>query len=66
MGVGRCRPPQGVDRAGLKVQDIGLVELNEAFAVRSLAVIEVWLDLKSSHQRWGDRDQAPLGCSGSG
>ena len=31
---------KALERAGLKIQDIGLMELNEAFAIQSLAVIE--------------------------
>ena len=54
-------------RAGLKIQDIGLVELNEAFAVQSLAVIE---DLEIDPELVNVNGGAiaighPLGCSGA-
>jgi acetyl-CoA acetyltransferase len=54
-------------RAGLKSQDIGLVELNEAFAVQSLAVME---DLKLDPEVVNVNGGAialghPLGCSGA-
>jgi 3-oxoadipyl-CoA thiolase len=68
MGVGPVPATRkALQRAGLNMKDIGLVELNEAFAVQSLAVLED-LDL--------DRDIVnvnggaiaighPLGCSGA-
>ncbi len=31
---------KALDRAGLKIEDIGLIELNEAFAVQALAVMK--------------------------
>ncbi|NWF65141.1 MAG: acetyl-CoA C-acyltransferase, partial [Chloroflexi bacterium] len=41
MGIGPVpATKKALERAGLKMQDIGLMELNEAFAVQSLAVIE--------------------------
>ncbi len=41
MGIGPCAAvPKALDRAGLKLQDIDQIELNEAFAAQSLAVIE--------------------------
>ena len=54
-------------RAGLKMSDIGLVELNEAFAVQSLAVIE---DLNVDPEIVNVNGGAiaighPLGCSGA-
>ncbi len=54
-------------RAGLTVKDIGLVELNEAFAVQSLAVIE---DLGLNPEIVNVNGGAialghPLGCSGA-
>ena len=45
-------------RAGLKITDIGLVELNEAFAVQALAVMrELGLDA-AHHQRQRRRHRA--------
>jgi acetyl-CoA acyltransferase len=40
MGIGPVAAvPKALDRAGLKLKDIDLVELNEAFAAQSLAVV---------------------------
>jgi 3-oxoadipyl-CoA thiolase len=54
-------------RAGLKINDIGLVELNEAFAVQSLAVIEdLTLDPEMVNVNGGAIALGhPLGCSGA-
>jgi acetyl-CoA acyltransferase len=41
MGLGPVPATRkALQRAGLQMQDVGLVELNEAFAVQSLAVME--------------------------
>ena len=41
MGIGPCAAiPKALKRGGLKLQDIQLIELNEAFAAQSLAVIQ--------------------------
>jgi len=58
---------KALQRAGLQMKDIGLVELNEAFAVQSLAVIE---DLKVDPEIVNVNGGAiaighPLGCSGA-
>jgi acetyl-CoA acyltransferase len=56
-----------VQRAGLQMKDIGLVELNEAFAVQSLAVMED-LDLDPEIVNVNGGAIAighPLGCSGA-
>jgi 3-oxoadipyl-CoA thiolase len=54
-------------RAGLKLQDVGLVELNEAFAVQALAVIEdLRLDPAIVNVNGGAIALGhPLGCSGA-
>ena len=54
-------------RAGLKIEDIGLVELNEAFAVQSLAVIEdLGFDPEMVNVNGGAIALGhPLGCSGA-
>jgi 3-oxoadipyl-CoA thiolase len=54
-------------RAGLKMKDIGLVELNEAFAVQSLAVIEdLGVDPEIVNVNGGAIAIGhPLGCSGA-
>jgi 3-oxoadipyl-CoA thiolase len=58
---------KALERAGLKVKDIGLVELNEAFAVQSLAVIEdLGLDPEIVNVNGGAIAIGhPLGCSGA-
>ncbi len=41
MGMGPCAAiPKALSRAGLKLQDIDLIELNEAFAAQALAVMQ--------------------------
>jgi 3-oxoadipyl-CoA thiolase len=68
MGLGPVPASRkALGRAGLKIQDIGLIELNEAFAVQSLAVME---DLKLSSEIVNVNGGAvalghPLGCSGA-
>ena len=54
-------------RAGLTLKDIGLVELNEAFAIQSLAVIEdLGLDPEIVNVHGGAIALGhPLGCSGA-
>jgi acetyl-CoA acyltransferase len=40
MGIGPVKAiPKALQQAGLSINDIGLIELNEAFAAQSLAVI---------------------------
>lgn len=58
---------KALQRAGLRIQDIGLVELNEAFAVQSLAVIEdLELDPEIVNVNGGAIALGhPLGCSGA-
>ena len=58
---------KALERAGLKMKDIGLVEINEAFAVQSLAVMED-LELESEIVNVNGGAIAighPLGCSGA-
>jgi len=67
MGVGPVYATRkALDRAGLKLDDIGLVEINEAFAVQSLAVIkELGLDPEIVNVNGGAIALGhPLGCSG--
>jgi 3-oxoadipyl-CoA thiolase len=54
-------------RAGLKMKDIGLMELNEAFAIQSLAVIEgLEIDPELVNVNGGAIAIGhPLGCSGA-
>jgi 3-oxoadipyl-CoA thiolase len=68
MGLGPVPAVRkALTRAGLKIQDIGLVELNEAFAVQSLAAIEdLGLDPEIVNVNGGAIALGhPLGCSGA-
>lgn len=58
---------KALNRAGLKMSDIGLVELNEAFAVQSLAVLEdLGVDPELVNVNGGAIAIGhPLGCSGA-
>jgi len=58
---------KALDRAGLKIGDIGLMELNEAFAVQALAVIEdLGIDPELVNPNGGAIAIGhPLGCSGA-
>ena len=58
---------KALQRAGLQMKDIGLLELNEAFAVQSLAVIEdLDLDPEIVNVHGGAIAIGhPLGCSGA-
>ena len=68
MGLGPVPATQkALQRAGLKASELGLVELNEAFAVQSLAVMED-LGLEESIVNVNGGAIAlghPLGCSGA-
>lgn len=68
MGIGPVpATKKALQRAGLTVADIGLVELNEAFAVQSLAVLEdLGLDESIVNVNGGAIALGhPLGCSGA-
>ena len=68
MGIGPVpATKKALERAGLKMQDIGLMELNEAFAVQSLAVIEdLGIDPELVNVNGGAIAIGhPLGCSGA-
>jgi 3-oxoadipyl-CoA thiolase len=68
MGVGPVpATKKALQRAGLTVADLGLVELNEAFAVQSLAVLEdLGLDESIVNVNGGAIALGhPLGCSGA-
>ena len=58
---------KALQRAGLQINDISLVELNEAFAIQSLAVIEdLGLDPEIVNVNGGAIALGhPLGCSGA-
>ena len=68
MGIGPIYAVRkALDRAGLKVSDIGLVELNEAFASQSIACIrELGFDPAIVNVNGGAIAIGhPLGCSGA-
>ena len=68
MGIGPVAAiPKVLEQTGLEVDDIGLVELNEAFAAQSLAVIrEIGLDEETVNVNGGAIALGhPLGCTGA-
>ncbi|MBM7551271.1 acetyl-CoA C-acetyltransferase [Thalassobacillus pellis] len=68
MGVGPIAAiPKALKLAGLTQEDIGLIELNEAFASQSLRVIqELGLDMDKVNVNGGAIALGhPLGCSGT-
>jgi acetyl-CoA C-acetyltransferase len=68
MGIGPVPATQkALQRAGLKIDDIGLTELNEAFASQSIACIkELNLDEAIVNVNGGAIALGhPLGCSGA-
>lgn len=68
MGIGPVKAvPKALEMAGLKLGDIDQIELNEAFAAQSLAVIrELELDTEKLNVNGGAIALGhPLGCSGA-
>ncbi|MEX0773780.1 MAG: acetyl-CoA C-acyltransferase [Balneolales bacterium] len=68
MGIGPVNAiPKVLNQTGLKLQDIGLIELNEAFASQTLAVIqELGLDEDRVNVNGGAIALGhPLGCTGA-
>ncbi|WP_445382504.1 acetyl-CoA C-acyltransferase [Robiginitalea sp. IMCC43444] len=68
MGIGPVKAiPKALSQAGLKLADIGLIELNEAFASQSLAVIrELGLNQEIVNVNGGAIALGhPLGCTGA-
>jgi acetyl-CoA acyltransferase len=68
MGIGPVFAiPKALKLAGLKLEDVDLIELNEAFAVQALAVIrEARLDLERLNVNGGAVALGhPLGCTGA-
>ena len=68
MGIGPIAAiPKALRLAGLKLDDIGLIELNEAFAAQSLAIIrELGLDQERINVNGGAIALGhPLGCTGA-
>jgi beta-ketoadipyl CoA thiolase len=70
MGIGPVpATKKALERAGLSLKDLGLIELNEAFAAQSLAVLREW-GLSMEDQRLNPNGGAialghPLGASGA-
>ena len=70
MGIGPVPATRkALDRAGVSLDEIGLIELNEAFAAQSLAVIHEW-GMDAEDERINPNGGAialghPLGCSGA-
>lgn len=75
MGIGPVKSTEiALQKAGLKINDLDVIELNEAFAAQSIAVIEEW-------KKWGISEEEllekinpnggaiahghPLGCTGA-
>lgn len=68
MGIGPVAAvPKAVEKAGLKMSDIQLFELNEAFASQSLAVVrELGIDPEIVNVNGGAIALGhPLGCTGT-
>ncbi|MGJ1268755.1 acetyl-CoA C-acyltransferase [Sphingobacterium spiritivorum] len=68
MGIGPIYAiPKALEQAGLNLQDIDLIELNEAFASQSLAIIrELGLDEEKVNVNGGAIALGhPLGCTGA-
>ena len=68
MGIGPVKAiPKALQLAGLKLEDIEVIELNEAFAVQALSVIqEAGLDLERVNVNGGAIALGhPLGCTGA-
>jgi acetyl-CoA acyltransferase len=70
MGIGPVPAARkALQRAGITMDDVGLVELNEAFAAQALAVIGEW-GMDAEDERLNANGGAialghPLGCSGA-
>ncbi len=68
MGIGpKVAVPKALKLAGLKIEDIGLTELNEAFAVQALAVVqETGINPETLNVNGGAIALGhPLGCTGA-
>lgn len=68
MGIGpKVAVPKALQYAGLKIDDIGITELNEAFAVQALAVVkETGINPETLNVNGGAIALGhPLGCTGA-
>jgi acetyl-CoA acetyltransferase family protein len=70
MGIGPVPATEkALGRVGITLEDVGLIELNEAFAAQSLAVLYEW-GMDAEDERLNPNGGAialghPLGCSGT-
>jgi len=68
MGIGPVEAiPKALELAGMSLDDIGLIELNEAFAAQSLAVVrQLGLNEEITNVNGGAIAMGhPLGCTGT-
>ena len=70
MGIGPVAATEkALERAGISLGDVGLIELNEAFAGQVLAVLHEWgMDAEDERLNPNGGSIAlghPLGCSGT-
>jgi acetyl-CoA acyltransferase len=68
MGIGpKVAVPKALKIAGIKIEDIGVTELNEAFAVQALAVVkETGINMETLNVNGGAIALGhPLGCTGA-
>ena len=68
MGIGPCAAvPKAIQQAGIKLGDVDLVELNEAFATQALAVVKTLdIDMERVNVHGGAIALGhPLGCTGA-
>lgn len=75
MGIGPVAcTKKALSKAGLKIHDLDVIELNEAFAAQSLAVVEEWKSWGISEAELNDKINPnggaiahghPLGCTGA-
>lgn len=70
MGIGPVPATRkALERAGLSLEDVGLIELNEAFAAQVLAVLREWNIGMDDHRLNPNGGSIalghPLGCSGT-
>jgi acetyl-CoA acyltransferase len=70
MGIGPVpSTKKALERAGVSLNDVGLIELNEAYAAQSLAVLYEW-GMDPEDERLNPNGGAiaighPIGCSGA-
>jgi acetyl-CoA acyltransferase len=68
MGIGPVEAvPKALKNAGLRLEDMDIIELNEAFAAQALAVIKtLGIDMSKVNVNGGAIGLGhPLGCSGA-